>query len=71
MAREELKWQNIDADDLPAAVKNSFDAMVETEAAFKPVNRARRHSPRSFELGRNARRRLVEVAYQGRSLQVC
>ncbi len=35
MAKEELKWQNIDADDLPAAVKNSFDAMVEAEAAFK------------------------------------
>ena len=33
MAREELKWQNIDADDLPAEVKKSFDAMV--EAAFK------------------------------------
>ena len=31
MAREELKWQNIDADDLPAQVK----AMVEAEAAFK------------------------------------
>src|ERR1700757_1809580 len=28
MAREELKWQNIDADDLPAEVKKSFDAMV-------------------------------------------
>jgi len=27
MAREELKWQNIDADDLPAAVKKSFDAI--------------------------------------------
>jgi hypothetical protein len=24
MAREELKWQNIDADDLPAEVKRSF-----------------------------------------------
>jgi hypothetical protein len=34
-AREELKWQNIDADDLPAQVKKSFDAMVEAEAAFK------------------------------------
>jgi len=33
MAREELKWQNIDADDLPAEVKKSFDAMVEAEAA--------------------------------------
>jgi hypothetical protein len=35
MAREELKWQNIDADDLPTDVKQSFDAMIETEAAFK------------------------------------
>ena len=35
MAREELKWQNIDAEDLPAEVKKSFDAMVEAEAAFK------------------------------------
>jgi hypothetical protein len=35
MAREELKWQNIDADDLPAEVKKSLDAMVEAEAAFK------------------------------------
>ena len=35
MAKEELKWQNIDADDLPAAVKKSFNAMVEAEAAFK------------------------------------
>jgi hypothetical protein len=27
MAKEELKWQNIDADDyLPTAVKKSFDA---------------------------------------------
>ena len=35
MAREELKWHNIAADDLPSAVKKSFDAMVEAEAAFK------------------------------------
>jgi len=34
MAREE-KWQNIDADDLPAEAKKSFDAMVEAEATFK------------------------------------
>jgi hypothetical protein len=31
----ELKWHNIDADDLPTAVKKSFDAMVEAEATFK------------------------------------
>ena len=31
MAREELKWQNIAADDLPAEVKKSFNAMVEAE----------------------------------------
>jgi hypothetical protein len=35
MAREELKWQNIDADDLPAEVKKSFDALVAAEASFK------------------------------------
>ena len=35
MAREDLKWQNIDADDLPAEVKKSFDAMIEAEATFK------------------------------------
>jgi hypothetical protein len=35
MAREEMKWQNIDADDLPTAGKKSFDAMVEAEATLK------------------------------------
>ena len=35
MAREELKWQNIDADDLPAEVKKSFNAMVEAEATLE------------------------------------
>ena len=30
-----MKWQNIDADDLPAEVKSSFNAMVEAEAKFK------------------------------------
>jgi len=30
-----IEVQNIDADDLPAQVKKSFDAMVEAEAAFK------------------------------------
>ena len=35
MAQEELKWQNIDADDLPTDVKKSFDAMIEAEATFK------------------------------------
>ena len=30
-----MKWQNIDADDLPDQVKKSFDAMVAAEAAFK------------------------------------
>jgi len=40
MAREELKWQNIDADDLPAAVKKPFDAMVEAEAALRAAAQA-------------------------------
>jgi hypothetical protein len=35
MAKEELKWQNIDADDLPTDLKQSFDEMVAAEAAFK------------------------------------
>ena len=35
MAREELKWRNIDGDDLPADVKKSLDAMIEAEAMFK------------------------------------
>jgi len=35
MAKEELKWQDIDADDLPATVKKSFDAIVEAETTFK------------------------------------
>jgi hypothetical protein len=30
-----IEVQNIDADDLPSAVKKSFDAMVEAEATFK------------------------------------
>jgi hypothetical protein len=46
MTREELKWQNINADDLPAEVKKSFDAMVEAEAMFKAEER-RSHAPRT------------------------
>jgi len=34
MAREELKWQNIDADDLPAAVKTMGMVVV---AAFAVI----------------------------------
>ena len=33
--RGRIEVQNIDADDLPATVKKSFDAMVEAEATFK------------------------------------
>ena len=29
MAREELKWQNIDADDLPTDVKQSFERWLQ------------------------------------------
>jgi hypothetical protein len=32
-----IEWQNIDADVLLAAVKKSFDAMVEAEAASRPI----------------------------------
>lgn len=37
MAKEELKWQNIDADDLPADVKQSFDALVACNYAGVPA----------------------------------
>jgi hypothetical protein len=34
-----LKWQNLDADALPAEVKKSFDAMVEAEAVFNDLEK--------------------------------
>src|SRR2546430_17220567 len=37
MAREELKCQNIDADDLPAAVKKSFDAIALVGSLADPI----------------------------------
>jgi len=37
IAREELKWQNIDADDLPAAVKKSFDAIALVGSLADPI----------------------------------
>jgi hypothetical protein len=37
MAREELKWQNIDADDLPAEVKKSFDAWLKQRPRSRPI----------------------------------
>ena len=37
MAREELKWQNIDADDLIAAVKKSFDAIALVGSLADPI----------------------------------
>jgi hypothetical protein len=53
MAREELKWHNIDVDDLPAAVKKSFDAMVEAEAAFKDDLEKAAEERRSYARGQN------------------
>jgi hypothetical protein len=65
MAREELKWQNIDTDDLPAAVKKSFVAMVEAEAAFKAelekLLKAEGHMPED---------RFLVVSRKGRRLGV-
>jgi hypothetical protein len=37
MVSESPKWQNIDADDLPADVKKSFDAMVEAESRSRLI----------------------------------
>ena len=51
MAREELKWQNIAADDLPAEVKKSFNAMVEAEAAFEADLEKAAEERRSYARG--------------------
>ena len=67
MAREELKWQNIDADDLPAQVKKSFDAMVEAEAAFKAdlekLLKAEGHMPEDKFLVMSRKGKRLGVAY--------
>ena len=67
MAKEELKWQNIDADDLPAAVKKSFDAMVEAEAAFKAdlekLLKSEGHMPEDKFLVMSRKGKRLGVAY--------
>jgi hypothetical protein len=66
-AREELKWQNIDADDLPAAVKKSFDAMIEAEAAFKAelekLLKQEGHMPEDKHLLMSRKGKRLGVAY--------
>jgi hypothetical protein len=67
MAKEELKWQNIDADDLPAAVKKSFVAMVEAEAAFKAdlenLLKSEGHMPEDKFLVMSRKGKRLGVAY--------
>lgn len=67
MATEELKWQNIDADDLPSDVKKSFDAMVEAEAAFKAdlekLLKEEGHMPADKYLLMSRKGRRLGVAY--------
>jgi hypothetical protein len=67
MAREELKWQNIDADDLPAEVKKSFDAMVEAEASFKAdlekLLKTEGHMPEDKSLVMSRKGKRIGVAY--------
>src|SRR5262245_16405114 len=67
MAREELKWQNIDAEDLPAEVKKSFDAMVEAEAAFKAdlekLLKSEGHMPEDKFLGMSRKGKRLGVAF--------
>ena len=69
MAREELKWQNIDADDLPAQVKKSFDAMVEAEPAFKAdlekLLKAEGHMPEDKFLVMSRKGKRLGVAFAG------
>jgi hypothetical protein len=66
MAKEELKWQNIHADDLPAAVK-SFNAMVEAEATFKAdlekLLKAEGHMPEDKFLVMSRKGKRLGVAY--------
>ena len=66
-AREELKWQNIHADDLPAEVKKSFDAMVDAEAAFKAdleqLLKREGHMPEGKYLVVSRKGRRLGVAY--------
>jgi hypothetical protein len=41
MAQEELKWQNIDADDLPAEVKKSFEWLKQRRfSGYEPEGQA-------------------------------
>ena len=67
MTREELKWQNIHADDLPAEVKKSFDAMVEAEAAFRAdleqLLKNEGHMPEDKFLVMSRKGRRLGVAY--------
>jgi hypothetical protein len=67
MAREELKWQNIDADELPAEVKKSFDAMVAAEAAFKAdlekLLKNEGHTPEDKHLLMSRKGKRLGVAY--------
>jgi hypothetical protein len=67
MAREELKWQNIDADDLPAEVKKSFDAMVAAEASFKAdlekLLKTEGHMPEDKSLVMSRKGKRIGVAY--------
>jgi hypothetical protein len=65
--REELKWQNINADDLPAEVKKSFEAMVDAEAAFKAdlekLLKSEGHMPEDKFLVVSRKGRRLGVAY--------
>jgi hypothetical protein len=62
-----LKWQNIDADDLPDQVKKSFDAMVAAEAAFKAdlekLLKKEGHMPEDKFLVMSRKGRRLGVAY--------
>jgi hypothetical protein len=73
MAKEELKWQNIDADDLPADVKQSFDALVAAEATFKAelekLLKKEGHMPEDKHLLVSRKGKRLGVAYAIRGWQ--
>ena len=63
MAREELKWQNIDADDLPAEVKKSFEAEAAFKADLEKLLKNEGHMPEDKFLLMSRKGKRLGVAY--------
>src|SRR5262245_22932445 len=73
MAREELKWQNIDADDLPAAVKKSSDAIIEQRPRHRNQNTDDERNnpvPTGLDLFQSAPSCAAQIPNQNRTLSM-